>query len=335
MDDSDSIMVEDTPKNPNPLLSNTFNNNSNNVWRIVKPFANGGLAGVLTTSQAYLGFLGSYNLLLHMAESSRGPDYAAQIKSQLHSKHPPITFILKRFPALLLLQATYTTARLGSFEVLTRRVEAANGGRPLTLYQEACCGLTSGAIGAYIGLPFLAIIHMRTNASKQAAQQLNYRNVFHEVYQTVTANGVSGILKGTSPAMNVIMALNMGMLASYNRSFSYLHQSLGFSEWRAKLGAGFASGFFASACGLPISNVYTIMRTPDANGKYLFTSFLDTASTAFKIGGPSIFFKGFVKYFARNTPNIMVITLSLSLSQYICEQIDIKREDRPLEEVNE
>lgn len=96
-------------------------------------------------------------------------------------------------------------------------------------------------------------------------------------------------------------------------------------------GAGFVSGFFASACSIPISNVYTIMRAPDSNGKYLYTSFVDTASTAFKVAGPSFFFKGFLNYFAKTTPSIMVITLSLSI--YVCVDGVIKREDRPFEVV--
>lgn len=82
MDDFNEAL-EDTPKNPTPLPSNTFNNG--NVWRIVKPFANGGLAGVLTASQGYLLSLAACNLLPHIAESSRGPDNASQLKSQLHS----------------------------------------------------------------------------------------------------------------------------------------------------------------------------------------------------------------------------------------------------------
>ncbi|KAL2334182.1 hypothetical protein Fmac_015395 [Flemingia macrophylla] len=49
----------------------------------------------------------------------------------------------------LLRQATYTTARLGSFKILTSKAIEVNDGKSLPLYHKALCGLTAGAIGAY------------------------------------------------------------------------------------------------------------------------------------------------------------------------------------------
>ncbi|CAL5333412.1 unnamed protein product [Camellia sinensis] len=63
----------------------------------------------------------------------------------------------------LLRQATYTTARLGSFRILTNKAIEANDGKPLSLYQKALCGLTAGAIGASVGSPVdLALIRMQS-----------------------------------------------------------------------------------------------------------------------------------------------------------------------------
>ncbi|CAH1413493.1 unnamed protein product [Lactuca virosa] len=63
----------------------------------------------------------------------------------------------------LLRQATYTTARLGTFRILTNKALEANDGKPLTLYQKSLCGLTVGAIGACVGSPAeLALIWARS-----------------------------------------------------------------------------------------------------------------------------------------------------------------------------
>ncbi|KAJ9671014.1 hypothetical protein PVL29_027136 [Vitis rotundifolia] len=66
----------------------------------------------------------------------------------------------------LLRQATYTTARLGSFKVLTNKVVSANDGKPLPLYQKAICGVTAGAIGVTVGSPAdSSLIRMQADAT--------------------------------------------------------------------------------------------------------------------------------------------------------------------------
>ncbi|KAG8489830.1 hypothetical protein CXB51_017885 [Gossypium anomalum] len=86
----------------------------------------------------------------------------------------------------LLRQATYTTARLGSFKMLTSKAIEANDGKPLPLYQKALCGLTAGAIGACFGSPAdLALIRMQADATLPAAQRRNYTNAFHALYRIV------------------------------------------------------------------------------------------------------------------------------------------------------
>ncbi|RVW58981.1 Mitochondrial dicarboxylate/tricarboxylate transporter DTC [Vitis vinifera] len=104
---------------------------------------------------------------------------------------------IKAFPkglsAGLLRQATYTTARLRSFKVLTNKVVAANDGKPLPLYQKALCGVTARAIGATVGSP--------------ADSSLIYEWVL-ALWQGIGLTAVRA------------MALNMEMLASYDQTFS-------------------------------------------------------------------------------------------------------------------
>ena len=94
---------------------------------------------------------------------------------------------IKAFPkglsAGLLRQATYTTARLRSFKVLTNKVVAANDGKPLPLYQKALCGVTARAIGATVGSPAdSSLIRMQTDATLPVARCQNYKNAFHALY---------------------------------------------------------------------------------------------------------------------------------------------------------
>uniref|UniRef100_F6HJP4 Mitochondrial dicarboxylate/tricarboxylate transporter DTC n=1 Tax=Vitis vinifera TaxID=29760 RepID=F6HJP4_VITVI len=83
----------------------------------------------------------------------------------------------------LLRKATYTTARLGSFKVLTNKVVAANDGKPLPLYEKALCGVIAGAIGATVDSPpDSSLIRMQANATLPAVRCQNYKNAFHALY---------------------------------------------------------------------------------------------------------------------------------------------------------
>ncbi|CAL5354268.1 unnamed protein product [Camellia sinensis] len=246
----------------------------------------------------------------------------------------------------LLRQATYTTARLGSFRVNCRRRERvslvsracltligavdflsriltnkaieANDGKPLPLYQKALCGLTAGAIGASVGSPAdLALIRMQADATLPVAQRRNYTNAFHALYRIVADEGVLALWKGAGPTVVRAMALNMGMLASYDQSVEFFKDSLGFGEAATVVGASSVSGFFASACSLPFDYVKTQIQKmqPDAEGKFPYTGSLDCAMKTLKSGGPFKFYTGFPVYCVRIAPHVMMTWIFLNQIQ--------------------
>lgn len=115
--------------------------------------------------------------------------------------------------------------------ILTNKAIEANDGKPLPLYQKALCGLTAGAIGASFGSPAdLALIRMQADATLPVAQRRNYKNAFHALYRIVGDEGVLALWKGAGPTVVRAMALNMGMLASYDQGVEFFKDNLGFSE---------------------------------------------------------------------------------------------------------
>jgi len=121
--------------------------------------------------------------------------------------------------------------------MLTNKAVAANEGKPLPLHQKALCGLTAGAIGACVGSPAdLALIRMQADATLPAAQRRNYKNAIHALYKIITDEGILALWKGAGPTVVRAMALNMGMLTSYEQSVEYLRDSLRFGEFVAVIG---------------------------------------------------------------------------------------------------
>jgi solute carrier family 25 oxoglutarate transporter 11 len=61
-------------------------------------------------------------------------------------------------------------------------------------------------------------------------QRRNYKNVFHALYWISLDEGLLALWKGAGPTAVCAMALNMGMLASYDQSIEFFRDSLHFSE---------------------------------------------------------------------------------------------------------
>lgn len=226
----------------------------------------------------------------------------------------------------LLRQATYTTARLGSFRILTNKAIEANEGKPLPLYQKALCGLTAGAIGATVGSPAdLALIRMQADATLPLAQRRNYTNAFHALSRIAADEGVLALWKGAGPTVVRAMALNMGMLASYDQSVEFFRDNLGMGEAATVVGASSVSGFFAAACSLPFDYVKTQIQKmqPDAEGKVPYTGSFDCAMKTLKAGGPFKFYTGFPVYCIRIAPHVMMTWIFLNQIQKVEKKIGL------------
>ncbi|MCO5576402.1 hypothetical protein L7F22_030212 [Adiantum nelumboides] len=86
-------------------------------------------------------------------------------------------------------------------------------------HQKALCGLIAGAIGACFGNPAdLALIRVQADNTLSLAERRNYKNVFHALFKITVDEGVLALWKGAGPTVVRAMALNMGMLASDDKS---------------------------------------------------------------------------------------------------------------------
>ncbi|GAY57538.1 hypothetical protein CUMW_180210, partial [Citrus unshiu] len=199
------------------------------VWPTVKPFVNGGASGMLAT--CVIQPIDMIKVRIQLGQGSAGTVTKTMLKNEGFGA------FYKGLSAGLLRQATYTTARLGSFRILTNKAIEANDGKPLPLYQKALCGLTAGAIGASVGSPAdLALIRMQADATLPAAQRRNYTNAFQALYRIVADEGVLALWKGAGPTVVRAMALNMGMLASYDQSVEFFRDACGLSELPTVIG---------------------------------------------------------------------------------------------------
>ncbi|XP_026452895.1 mitochondrial dicarboxylate/tricarboxylate transporter DTC-like [Papaver somniferum] len=288
------------------------------IWQNVKPFINGGASGMLAT--CVIQPIDMIKVRIQLGQGS-GIHVA---RSMLREEG--LGAFYKGLSAGLLRQATYTTARLGSFKILTNKAIEANDGKPLPLYQKALCGLTAGAIGASVGSPAdLALIRMQADYTLPQTQRRNYKNAFHALTRIVTDEGVLALWKGAGPTVVRAMALNMGMLASYDQSVELFRDTIGLSEASTVVGASAVSGFFAAACSLPFDYVKTQIQKmqPDAHGNYPYSGSLDCVVKTLKAGGPFKLYTGFPVYCIRIAPHVMMTWIFLNQIQKVQEKIGL------------
>ncbi|KAI0522565.1 hypothetical protein KFK09_004945 [Dendrobium nobile] len=276
------------------------------VWSTVKPFVNGGASGMLAT--CVIQPIDMVKVRIQLGQGS-----ALQVTKNMLAQEGVRAFYKVWNLHFLFFVLFHLT-------VLTNKATEANEGKPLPLLQKAGIGLAAGAIGACVGSPAdLALIRMQADATLPPAQRRNYKNAFHALFRISADEGVLALWKGAGPTIVRAMALNMGMLASYDQSVEFFRDSLGFGEISTVLGASAVSGFFASACSLPFDYVKTQIQKmqPDASGKYPYSGSLDCAMKTLKSGGPFKFYTGFPVYCVRIAPHVMMTWIFLNQIQKI------------------
>ncbi|CAI9107971.1 OLC1v1007470C1 [Oldenlandia corymbosa var. corymbosa] len=312
---SDGSVVECWGSPPNIPAASTVNNpdgfsrgnNTKAIWPNVKPFFNGFLAGQITALQMISVNWGHKKALDHM-ETFRNHPHFAQMKASWSTYQ-------KRIPALLLLQATYTTARFGLFDYLTEKVKAANHGIPLSLYQEACCGLISGGFASFISYP-LAVADASIlvgNSLQSVKPNLNLRSVLFNQYLMVKNEGMLALWKGSYRCVTRCMFFNMGLLPSYHRSYSYFRESVGLDKTQAILGAGIVSAFIGTACSSSWSHISTLAHfiNSESGKKCSYRDFLFLVAHHLRPGGKFKFYSGILKEFGWRTPVTLITWVNL------------------------
>lgn len=272
------------------------------VWGTVKPFVNGGLSGMAAT--CIIQPIDMVKVRLQIGAKGSPLKVAKDIVAQ-----DGFGALYKGLGAGLLRQATYTTTRLGTFQVLSKELKKRNEGKNIPLVQKAGAGLAAGAIGALVGNPAdLSLVRMQSDATLPPERRRNYTGVGNALSRIVKEEGVAGLFKGSGPTVTRAMALNMGMLASNDQAKEWLEEA-GFTKdgQVVVLGGATIAGFCAAACSLPFDFVKTRIQKMEkqADGTMPYKGPLDCAMKTFREEGALKFYTGFPTYCLRIAPHVV------------------------------
>ena len=157
----------------------------------------------------------------------------------------------------------------------------------------------------------LVLIRMQSDSTLPVEQRRNYKNVVDAFSRIVREEGFLSLWKGCAPTVVRAMALNLGMLVSYDVSKERLEQMLGKERaTTAWVLSSVISGGIAATMSLPFDNVKTKMqkmtKLPDGTMPYksLVDCAIKTATNESIIG----FWAGLPTYIVRIAPHVMIVS---------------------------
>ena len=278
---------------------------------LVKPFVLGGASGMFAT--ACIQPIDMVKVRIQLA----GEQGAGALKNPLAICLSVIRNegFLKLYGGLtagLLRQATYTTTRLGLYKTFTAKLSEENG--RLSLSNKIISSLSAGAVAAVVGTPCdLALVRMQADGTLPVAQRRNYTNVFNALARITREEGFFSMWNGCAPTVVRAMALNLGMLATYDQAKDTLSSQFNIDGFGLQLGSSAIAGFCASAFSLPVDFIKTRIQKQvvDRNGNAMYKNAVDCAFKVLRNEGPLAFYNGFLTYYARIAPHAMITLLTL------------------------
>jgi hypothetical protein len=120
--------------------------------------------------------------------------------------------------ASVMRQAVYGTARLGLHREFSDRLKAAQGGAALSVLQSSGSAMLAGALASIIGTPCdVALVRMQADSMRPPAERRGYSGVFNALARIAREEGVKRLWQGFEPTAARAIAMNVGMMASYDQ----------------------------------------------------------------------------------------------------------------------
>jgi len=215
--------------------------------------------------------------------------------------------LYKGLSAGLLRQATYGTARLGSYNTVSQYLTKDN--KPLPFYKKILAGVFAGAFGSIIGNPSeVALIRMTSDNRLPLDERRNYKNVVNALVRIVREEGVVTLWRGCTPTMIRAMILNPAQLASYSQSKQILLTTGYFKDnVTTHFVASLIAGFTATAVSIPADNAKTKIQSMKViDGKPEYTGTIDALVKTARSQGIFSLWRGFTPYFLRLGPHTLL-----------------------------
>ena len=281
------------------------------VAMALKPYVAGGSAAVIATMCVHPVDLLKTRVQMQVVPAGQ-PRMGSIKMARTIISEGGITKLYAGLSAAIMRQAVYGTARLGLHDQISKKLRDRNGGHAIPLYQKIVSSMISGAVGGLAGNPFdIAMVRMQADGQAPVEQRRGYTNVFTAVGRIVKEEGLMTLWRGSIPMVCRAIAMNVGMLASYDQSKELLAPYTGTGKTTSLL-ASAISGFVCAFTTLPFDLIkcrLMNMRVDPATGTFPYKNLVDCTCKIFKQEGIMQFWRGYWTFYARSAPHAMISLL--------------------------
>jgi len=198
-------------------------------------------------------------------------------------------------------QATYTTSRMGLYDVFSSYMAGPDG--RVSGLSKMGAGVLAGATAATVCCP-VEVGLVRTQADKRLPvdQRRNYRGLFDCIKRVSSEEGVQTLWRGVQPTVARGAVVSCTQLASYEQAKELLLPVVG-SGFPLFIGSAFASALIYCTASLPLDITKTLIQNmqPDrATGKMPYSGMIDALVKIPQREGILALWKGFPPYFLRS-----------------------------------
>jgi len=198
-------------------------------------------------------------------------------------------------------QGTYTTARMGLYDVLNPMFAGKDG--KVSALGKMAAGVCAGGIAATACCPVeVGLVRAQADGRLPVEERRNYKGLFDAVRRIGATEGVAGLWRGVGPTVGRGAVVSMTQLASYDQAKEMLQPVLG-NGFSLFVSSAFASGLIYCTASLPLDITKTRIQNmkPDpTTGKMPYSGMIDALGKIAKTEGFLSLWKGFPPYFLRS-----------------------------------
>lgn len=211
-------------------------------------------------------------------------------------------------------QATYGTARLGCYKYFYHYIQQKKG--TVSLSDKTYASFAAGLLASAVGNPF-DVIGMRFQTDSDLPR--HKRHYFHklrEVFASVIKeSGVSGLWQGMTANILKTVAINIGMLTTYDQLKEEIAREYQRDDHVTKAVAGLVAGLSTSLLSLPFDNIMVRMMSmvPNKDGSYKYSGFVDCLVKTVQKEGVTGLWVGLPAYYLERGPHILIALLMQDL----------------------
>lgn len=274
---------------------------SQGVYGSIYPFAAGGTAACMATCCIQPLDLVKVRMQLGGGATTNPIAMAKQIIAE-----DGFFSMYRGLSAGILRQLTYGMTRLGVFQTLEAKLKGEDG--KLSFDKRVLASLCAGGFGALVGTPAdAALVRMQTDTMLPVAERRNYKHAIDALTRMAREEGVKGFFSGASPTVFRGLAMNVGMLSTFDGYKNLVRPYVGDGHATTFVGGGL-SGWTAATVTLPFDFLKTRLQKQVAgpDGKMPYRGFVDAATKIVKAEGPLAFYSGYWTFVGRITPHILL-----------------------------